>query len=268
MIDFLCKVQLSDKEKTTCIYYGHHIVESAIIENIYIFRNILLLLCIPQKVEKYWTLEVTNIDEFATVLQKIDGDQFCQKYREKGNEVECIRLYYNGLRQKLMDDKYESVADRFIPQFERINIVLDICSLWESLESILEEAKSDSKSVFEKYFILDGVYTYKEDIFVQPSEFVEALKQLKVFYEQQSAEAYDFNIFLILLRVLYKAVDIFAAQPEWFEGYCKEISELLEDMVERVCSLGKLENDYDENVIQQIVIYTYQFKNNINMFPK
>lgn len=265
MIDFLCKAQLSDKEKTTCIYYGDHIVERAIIENTYIFRNILLLLCNPQKVEEHWGSSIINIDEFSAVLQKIDEDRFCKRYGENGNEIECIRLYYNGLRQELMDDKYKSVADRFIPQFDRINIVLDIWSLWESLESILEEAKSDSKSVLENYFILAGGYTYKEDIFVQSSEFVEALKQLKVFYEQQSEESYDPNMSRILLHVLYKAVGKFVAQPKWFEGYCKEISELFECMAERVYSIDKQKNDYDENVVQQILLYTYQFKNSINM---
>ena len=261
LTDFLCEAGLSDKEKATCIYYGHHIAGRAIIENAYVFRNILLLLCDKEKVEKYWqSLSVINIDEFYAALQKIDEERFYQKWTENDNKLECIRVYYNELKQDLTDDKYESIADIFIPLFERINIVLDICSLWDGLERILEDRESDTESAVEKYFIIDRAYTYKEDIFAQITVFVQALRQLKIFYEQQSKETYNSNMSLILLRVLCEAGKKLSADPEWFGDYYKEICSLFEEMAEKVYSLDEQKNDQDKNIIQQILIYAYRFK--------
>lgn len=261
LTDFLCEAGLSDKEKTTCIYYGHHIARRAIVENAYVFRNILLLLCDKEKVEKYWKpLSVTNIDEFYAALQKIDEDKFYQKRGENANKLECIRVYYNELKQDLTADKYGLMADEFIPLFDRINIVLDIYCLWDELERIQEDRGSDAESGVEKYFIIDSAYTYKEDIFAQISVFVQALRQLKIFYEQQSKETYNSSMSLILLRLLCEAQKKLSADPEWFGNYYKEICSLFEEMADKVYSLDEQKNSQDEDVIEQILIYAYQFK--------
>ena len=56
---------------------------------------------------------------------------------------------------------------------------------------------------------------------------VQTLRQLKIFYEQQSKETYNSNMSLILFRVLYEAGKKLSADPEWFADYYEEICSLL-----------------------------------------
>ena len=65
---------------------------------------------------------------------------------------------------------------------------------------------------------------------------------------------------LILLRLLCEAQKKLSADPEWFGNYYKEICSLLEEMADKVYSLDEQKNSQDEDVIEQILIYAYQFK--------
>lgn len=256
VIEQLRKESLTDKERISYKSMAQRIISAEIAENAYAFRNIILPVY-NNKAEYIWkSLSVTNVKELYSVLKEIDAEKYFKW--GKGRELENIKEYYDVIKLLLLG---EMDLDRQTPlkwAFQTVEMTLKICELW-SKENLFENLELEAEGEFTKFFILDE-FTYQEAVFTSPSSLIQALKQLELFYNQRKTE-YNSYYSLLLLRVLVKADEINSENHEWFGEYYPRICEAFIQLADKVFSLDKGEYNQEKNVLQQISVYTYKFKN-------
>ena len=211
------------------------------------------------QVEENWkTLSVTDISEFYRMLKRIDKESVPSGLEMQMDKLRSIRTYYENLFIELEKERYKNVGIDFKEVSKEIAIVFEICGLWLDIESVLNNDNKEEVSLFNQYFMLDAVNSFKDIVFLDVSNLKKALVVLEKFYNSK-AECYDSDFSLILLRVSYKVVLLYESRPEWFENQEKEVAGLLTKLVNSISKLHKVEDSYTKNIMEEIQVFVYKF---------
>lgn len=257
---YLVKIGLTDKEKIICVSQGKSVVRRTIIDNARVFINVLSILFGIRTVENNWgTLKVTNINEFYGTLKKIDKKSRFKGLEDEINQLLSIKTYFRNLEIELREEKYKDIGLDLEKLFSDIKIILEICEFWDNIKYIFDESRNDEKELLlNKYFILEYEYVFRENVFDDVTNLVEAIKILKAFY-LTNQNNYKSNYSLLLLRLSYRIISEYEENPGWFREKKKEVAKLLTEITEVACRLDKVIDHYDEDNIDKIKIYTYKF---------
>ncbi len=259
LIECLKRFELSTNEKNICVYGGQMITRRVIVDNTHFLRNILFILFEINEVQESWkTLAVTDVNEFYAMLKRIDSKSVYKGLEDETNKLLSIRTYYKNLITELQKEKYKETGLDFDDISIELNNIFEICELWLGIESILNSESSNDMELFNQYFLLDGVYSFRDAIFLHISNLKQALEALNEFYDSKSG-CYESNFSLILLRVSHSVVLLYENNQEWFEGREGEISDLLIEIANKVYLLDNLQDYIAKDVIYEIRIFVYKF---------
>lgn len=259
IIDCIKVWELTEREKEICIHEGKMIVRRVIVDNAWLLRNILSIFWgLTEIGEKWEVLSVSEVDEFYRMLKTLDENSKYKGLEDDVNKLLSIKTYYKNLEIELRKEKYVSMKMDFSSIFSEVDIIFEICEFWDDIESELVYKEKEPTSSFNRYFTLNGVYSFKEEVFLNVYALKKALKSLDDFYDSK-ATCYNSNYSYLLLRTAYKIVLLYEQASDWFQGQEQEISEILLRMAEKVYELDKLEDEYSRDGIDKIKIYTYKF---------
>lgn len=256
----LIETGLSDKGKILCVSEGNLVVRRTIVDNAREFVNILSILFDVTTVGNNWsTLSVADVNEFYEVLKKIDKKSRFMGLEDEINKLLSIRTYYANLEVELKKEKYKGIGLDFEKLFSSIKIIFEICEFWDDIEYVLNDSGAEESTlVFKKYFILESGYSFRDEVFDDVTNLVEALRALKEFYLSKENN-YESDYSLLLLRLSYRIILQYEGNSAWFREKKKEISKLLMELSEVVCRLDKAKAYYEKDDIDKIKIYTYKF---------
>lgn len=251
---------MSDKGKILCVSESNLVVRRTIVDNAREFVNILSILFDVTTVGNNWsTLSVAGVNEFYEVLKKIDKKSRFMGLEDEINKLLSIRTYYANLEVELKKEKYKSIGLDFEKLFSSIKIIFEICEFWDDIEYVLNDSGAEeSILVLRKYFILESGYSFRDEVFDDVTNLVEALRALKEFYLSKENN-YESDYSLLLLRLSYRIILQYEGNSAWFREKKKEISKLLMELSEVVCRLDKAKAYYEKDDIDKIKIYTYKF---------
>lgn len=260
LIQCLKRKGMSENEKVICGNYGIRIIKKVIIENKELFRKILCVLFKITKIDElHQKLSFSDINEFHDILKEIDPTHQYGKLEDKGDKLLSIKKYYSDLQIELKKEKYKTVGVDFENIFSDINIVFEICEFWNNIDGELHDEELDDDEEedmsLKKYFILDGIDSFKDIVFDNISNLEQALKVLNEFHDSDKL-----NFSVVLLRLLYQIVLRSEQNSNWFDNQEKNISRLIEEMVKELYSGDGCMCVYDKDVVDNIKIYQYKFK--------
>lgn len=256
----LIETGLTDKGKILCVSEGNLVVRRTIVDNSREFINILSVLFDVTTVGNNWsTLMVADVNEFYEVLKKIDKESRFMGLEDEINKLLSIRTYYANLEVELKKEKYKGIGLDFEELFSSIKIIFEICEFWDDIEYVLNDSGAEGSTlVLKKYFILESGYSFRDEVFDDVTNLVEALRALKEFYLSKENN-YESDYSLLLLRLSYRIILQYEENSAWFREKKKEISKLLMELSELVCRLDKAKAYYEKDDIDKIKIYTYKF---------
>lgn len=259
LVECLKRFSLTEQEKNICINEGRLITRRVIVDNTHFLKYILMIIHGVGQVEENWkTLSVTDISEFYRMLKRIDKESVPSGLEMQMDKLRSIRTYYENLFVELKKERYKNVGIDFQEVSKEIAIVFEICGLWLDIESVLNNDDKEEVSLFNQYFMLDAVNSFRDIIFLDVANLKKALIVLEKFYNSK-AECYDSDFSLILLRVSYRVVLLYESRPEWFENQEKEVAGLLTKLVNSISKLHKVEDSYTKNIIEEIQVFVYKF---------
>lgn len=260
LVACLMKTGLTDKGKILCVSEGNLVVRRTIVDNAREFINILSILFDVTTVGNNWsTLMVADVNEFYEVLKKIDKESRFMGLEDEINKLLSIKTYFWNLEVELKKEKYKDIGLDLKKIFSDIKIIFDICEFWDNIEYTFNDIEIEGNALLlKKYFILENVYSFRDEVFDDVTNLIEALKILKEFYLTKENN-YESNYSLLLLRLSYRMVLQYEENSAWFREKKKEIGKLLMELAEVVCRLDKAIDYYAKDDIAKIKIYTYKF---------
>lgn len=260
LVACLMKTGLTDKGKILCVSEGNLVVRRTIVDNAREFINILSILFDVTTVGNNWsTLMVADVNEFYEVLKKIDKESRFMGLEDEINKLLSIKTYFWNLEVELKKEKYKDIGLDLKKIFSDIKIIFDICEFWDNIEYTFNDIEIEGNALLlKKYFILENVYSFRDEVFDDVTNLIEALKILKEFYLTKENN-YESNYSLLLLRLSYRMVLQYEENSAWFREKKKEIGKLLMELAEVVCRLDKAIDYYAKDDITKIKIYTYKF---------
>lgn len=260
LVTCLMETGLTDKEKRVCVRESNLVVSRTIVDNAREFTNILSILFSVTIVENNWrTLMDADVNEFYEVLKKIDKESRFMGLEDEINKLLSIRTFFGNLEVELKKEKYKSIGLDLKKIFLDIKIIFDICEFWDNIEYTLNDRGIEGNAqLLKKYFILENVYSFRDEVFDDVTNLVEALKVLKEFYLTKENN-YESNYSLLLLRLSYRIVLQYEEKSAWFREKNKEIAKLLMETAEVACRLDKARDYFAKDDIAKIKIYTYKF---------
>lgn len=260
IIDCIKQWKLSEKEKNICIYEGRMIIRRVIVDNTHFLRNILLMLFGVTVVESNWqTLSVTDVDEFYSILKRIDSNSIYKGLENETDKLSSIKTYYTNLGEELQKEKYSDIDIDFAYIFNEIELIFEICMFWNDIETALK-SDNEEEGLFEQYFVLEGGYGcyVKETTFIDVDNMQQALEVLIEFYESKKS-AYKSNYSLLLLRLAHQMVLMYEKDNSWYKDKKEEIDNLLVSAAEKCYMYDKLEDDYANKAIDELKVFVYRF---------
>lgn len=259
-INCLIKKGLTNEIKQTCISEGKLIIHKALLNNAKLFINILSILFDIRIVEKNWYILVgADINDLYEIHMKIDENSLTKGLENNKDKLSSLKTYYKDLEIELMKEKYMVLGLDIKKMFSDINIIFDICEFWDNIEYMLNDSEKEETTLsFKEYFILESEYTFREKVFDDVTHLVKALKELNNFYKSKEND-YKSQYSLLLLRLSYSVIVQYRTKPAWFGEDKKKIAKLMLEAADLTCRLDKPIDDYDNDVITKIKIYTYKF---------
>lgn len=248
-----CIKSYDTSEETTyvCEKGGQDIIRIALIRNIGIFTNILLILF---DIEQYKNLfrGVQTAYDFKRGLMKLDKDN---KYGDKKtykSVISSIRDYYCNFQRELEKDEYKCIYRELKNTFLKIETVLSICEFWENVNDDSSIPKDSIEYEYYYYFGGLGEYSFTDKENGKVEDLKKALEAFNDFYKTHRDNQYLQN----LLRMSADIVVIYETSPGWFGGAEKEINTLLK---EACTNIDNWNEEGEEDTIVKIKIYAYKF---------
>ncbi len=264
LTDALMKSGLTEGQKGICVSEGEKIVRKALLNNARDFKDVLYFFFKTERLERAWQkLDVMDVDKFYKMLLMLDQRQRFAGLHSGTNNLLNIEAYYHSIENELKKAEYEASGVDFEEKFRSIRLALEICKFWKGVEGMLNEAADTADNtlpLFERYFTLNGAYSFTQETFADIDSLEKALEVLGVFLEKK-AEHYDSRFSRILLRVVYQLVLLYDENTYWFQSGGMGIEELLEKidkLVETVYRLDVSEDRDDKEVIDEIKIFVYR----------
>lgn len=260
LINCLTSRELSDSEKSLCIYGGKSILKKAISDNISIFIHILILVFGITSVEtNRQGATITDLDEFYDILKKIDSASRFKGPDEGINKLSRIKTYYKNIEAELMKETKQNIDLDLEKKFFKLNMIFEICEFWDNIENTINCITTENaKPLLNKYFITESGYTTRKEVFDDVLNLIEALKILEEFYKTKKP-TYQSKYSLLLLRLSYEIVIQYEGNSEWFKGKQKEIAKLLTENEKLIRMPDNIMDEYTEDCITQMKIYIYKF---------
>lgn len=223
LVACLMKTGLTDKGKILCVSEGNLVVRRTIVDNAREFINILSILFDVTTVGNNWsTLMVADVNEFYEVLKKIDKESRFMGLEDEINKLLSIKTYFWNLEVELKKEKYKDIGLDLKKIFSDIKIIFDICEFWDNIEYTFNDIEIEGNALLlKKYFILENVYSFRDEVFDDVTNLIEALKILKEFYLTKENN-YESNYSLLLLRLSYRMVLQYEENSAWFREKKKE----------------------------------------------
>lgn len=123
---------------------------------------------------------------------------------------------------ELKKEKYKDIGLDLKKIFSDIKIIFDICEFWDNIEYTFNDIEIEGNALLlKKYFILENVYSFRDEVFDDVTNLIEALKILKEFYLTKENN-YESNYSLLLLRLSYRMVLQYEENSAWFREKKKE----------------------------------------------
>lgn len=209
-------------------------------------------------VEEYWkTLSISDINEFYAMLKKLDNKSVYGGLEDEKNKLVSIKRFYANLVEELKKEKYEKIGFNVNYLEANLNTIFNICLLWNSVNMLLENV-DDKDKLFNQYFDLNMIYSFKDTVFENATCLKLALEELISFYDRKE-EVYETNYSLILLRVAHRAVLLLEANSEWFGNKKKEIADLFCRAAEKCYEIDDMEDSFAREVMDEIKVFVFKF---------
>lgn len=258
LMECLVKKGMSDVEKITCVREGISVIDRALADNRSQFISVLFILFdITNVMEQWKTFHHGDVDGFYTVLERIDKNARFKGLEDKTNKLLSIETYYKNLEIELMDEKYKDLGLDLEGLFSRNKIVFDICRFWNGVRDYIDK-NEDAKTVFPRKYFVENGYGLRREMLVDSAAFIEALELLKKFYIGNENN-YKSDYSLLLLRLSYRIIVQYEADPAWFGDKKRDIAKLLKEVKELACKLDGLTGYDAQNTINEIKVYVYKF---------
>lgn len=258
VIDCLLKKRLSDKGKILCVSKGSLVIRRAIMDNAGLFIDALSIIFPVNMVHNEWgKLSVSNIDEFYSVLERINKESGYKGLEDEVNKLLSIRTYFWNLEIELKNEKYHRIISEINDLFSTIKTIFSICEFWDDIEYTINDREKDEYSL-KKYFMAEEGCRLREKAFIDVSDWLEALRALKLFYLSKDVN-YESSYLFSLSEISRRAVVQYEENPAWLGNKKKEIAKLLLELAEIVCRLDKSPSYYEKDTVVKISIYAYKF---------
>lgn len=260
-MDCLIKRGLSDREKIVCVSGGSLVIRRAVTDNARLFINILYILFDVTTVMDNWhTLAVADINDFYDVLKKIDKEPRFSGLENETDKLASIRAYYGNLKNELQKEQYDSINIDLDQIFSDIETIFDICEFWNNIEYTINNISQDENRVLlKKYFVLEDGYRFREGVFQNVSDLIDALTVLKKFYmskENEYKSSYSYMLLMLSNHIALKCEQ----KPLGFGDKKEEIAKLLSELAQMVGRLDNSSGYYEKDTVTKIKIYVYKFR--------
>lgn len=249
---------LTDMEKKLFINEAKNLINRIITENLGLFKNILSIIFSNVSVKIIWpTNNDTVITDLYNIIGKIDERSTFKELTDEKNKLLRIIAYYKDLEIQFKNIKYNDKKNYLEKNFSDINIILEICGFWGNIEYMLDTSKNDKILLsFKKYFILNDKYTYRNEVFDNVSNLIEALNALYNFYlhKKLNYELSDSDYSLFLLNILYRIDLKDNNKLAWYGEKVKDIIKLLNKIAALLYEPATALNyhDHDNDIISRI----------------
>lgn len=162
------------------------------------------------------------------------------------------------MEKELKKEKYADSGLDFEQMFRELDIVFEICLLWDDVEHQIGGDKKEECPLFAKYFDLNVMCACREAAFSNIENLQKALQPLYDAYGSMT-EDLESSYALLLLSLVKGMVLQCEKDQNWFEGDEKRNSDLLVRTAKKCYQLEQENRSYDKN-LDGIKVLVYRFR--------